>query len=79
MKGALLLSLENYIKMSTRHSITLDVLYKKMVELQHDIGQIKRSLVEDPELRKDFIMRMENIELEKSIPVEDFGKRYGLP
>jgi len=33
---------------------------------------------EEPELRDDFILRMKDIDLEKSIPVEDFGKRYGL-
>jgi len=34
--------------------------------------------MEEPELRRDFIMRMKDIEQEKSIMVEDFGKRYGL-
>ena len=37
-------------------------------------GQIV--LKEEPELRDDFILRMKDIDLEKSIPVEDFGKRY---
>jgi hypothetical protein len=46
--------------------------------LQRDIAQIKKTLIEEPELREDFILRMRNIDLEKSIPVEDFGKRYGL-
>jgi hypothetical protein len=58
--------------------ITLEVLYKKVTILQRDISQIKRSLIEEPDLRDDFILRMRNIGLEKSIPVEDFGKRYGL-
>jgi len=35
-------------------------------------------LIKEPELRENFILRMLNIDLEKSIPVEDFGKRYGL-
>jgi hypothetical protein len=34
--------------------------------------------MEEPELRDDFILRMRDIDLEKSIIVEDFGKRYGL-
>jgi len=34
--------------------------------------------MEDPELRDDFILRMKDIELEKSIPVKDFGERYQL-
>jgi hypothetical protein len=58
--------------------ITLEVLYRKVTNLQRDISQIKRSLIEEPDLRDDFILRMRNIDLEKSIPVEDFGKRYGL-
>jgi hypothetical protein len=59
-------------------SVTLETIYKKVVNLQRDVAQIKRSLLEEPELREDFILRMREIDLEKSIPVEDFGKRYGL-
>jgi len=58
--------------------ITLKALYEKVTSLQRDINQIKRALIEEPELREDFILRMRDIDLEKSIPVEDFGKRYGL-
>ena len=58
--------------------ITLKLLYEKVANLQRDITQIKRTLTEEPELREDFILRMRDIDLEKSIPVEDFGKRYGL-
>ncbi len=58
--------------------ITLKALYEKVTNLQRDITQIKRTLIEEPELREDFILRMRDIDLEKSIPVEDFGKRYGL-
>jgi hypothetical protein len=57
--------------------ITLKALYEKVTNLQRDIAQIKRTLIEEPELREDFILRMRNIDLEESIPVEDFGKRYG--
>ncbi|MBA3060671.1 MAG: hypothetical protein FP829_05375 [Nitrospirae bacterium] len=59
-------------------SITTETLYKKVVELQRDIVQIKKSLLEEPELRADFILRMRDIDLEKSVTVKDFGKRYGL-
>ena len=58
--------------------ITLKALYEKVTDLQRDIAQIKRTLIEEPDLREDFILRMQNIDLERSIPVEDFGKRYGL-
>jgi hypothetical protein len=58
--------------------ITLKTLYEKVTNLQRDIAQIKKTLIEEPELREDFILRMRNIDLEKSVPVEDFAKRYGL-
>jgi hypothetical protein len=58
--------------------ITLKAFYEKVTNLQRDVAQIKKTLIEEPELREDFILRMRNIDLEKSIPVEDFGKRYRL-
>ncbi len=58
--------------------VTLKTLYKKVAGLQRDIALIKKTLIEEPDLREDFILRMRNIDLEKSIPIEDFGKRYGL-
>jgi len=59
-------------------SVTLETIYKKVVDLQRDVGEIKKNLMEEPELRDDFILRMRDIDLEKSIIVKDFGKRYGL-
>ncbi len=59
-------------------SVTLEAIYKKVVDLQRDVGEIKKTLIDEPELRDDFILRMRDIELGKSIPVKDFGKRYGL-
>ena len=64
--------------MSTRQNIILETIYKKVTELQRDVIQIKKSLLEEPELRKDFILRMRDIDVEKSIIVDDFEKRYGL-
>lgn len=58
-------------------NVTLETIYKKVTDLQHDVAQIKKSLLEDPDLREEFIRRMKNIDLEKSIIVKDFGKRYG--
>ena len=58
--------------------VTLETIYKKVVDLQRDVAQIKRTLLEEPGLRDEFILRMRDIDLEKSIIVEDFGKRYGL-
>ena len=59
-------------------NVTLETIYKKVTDLQHDVAQIKKSLLEDPDLRDEFILRMKDIDLEKSILVKDFGKRYGL-
>ena len=59
-------------------NITLEVIYKKVTDLQRDVVQIKKSLLEEPELREDFILRMRDIELERSIMVDGFEKRYGL-
>ena len=59
-------------------SITLETIYKKVTDLQRDIAQIKKSLLEEPELREDFILRMRDIDLERSIKIDDFENRYGL-
>ena len=59
-------------------NITLETIYRKVTDLQRDVDKIKKSLLEEPELREDFILRMRDIDLERSIMVEDFGKRYGL-
>ena len=64
--------------MPTLQDITLEDIYKMVVDLQRDVALIKKSLIEEPELRDDFILRMRDIDLEKAIIVEDFGKRYGL-
>jgi len=65
-------------KMSTQKDITLENIYKMVADLQRDMDLIKKSLIEEPELRDDFILRMRDIDLEKAIKVEDFTKRYGL-
>lgn len=59
-------------------NITLEDIYKKVLDLQEELKEIKRGLLNEPELREDFVLRMRDIEMEKSIPVADFGKRYGL-
>jgi len=59
-------------------AITLETIYKKVVDLQRDVGEIKKTLMEEPELRDEFILRMRDIDHEKSIIVEDFAKRYRL-
>ncbi|MBW1677936.1 MAG: hypothetical protein JRF30_10050 [Deltaproteobacteria bacterium] len=58
--------------------VTLETLYKKVSQLQRDVSQIKKRLLEEPALRDDFIERMKDIDLEPSIMVSDFSKRYGL-
>jgi hypothetical protein len=58
--------------------VTLKGLYGKVSILQRDIALIKKTLIEEPELGEDFILRMQDIDLEKSIPVENFAIRYEL-
>ena len=59
-------------------NIALETIYKKVTDLQSDIVQIKKSLLEEPELRENFILRMRDIDMERSIMVDDFENRYGL-
>ena len=58
--------------------ITLETIYKKIVALERDVNTIKKNLIDDPELREDFIMRIRTIDREKAIVIKDFGGRYGL-
>ena len=46
--------------------------------LQRDVALIKKCLIEEPELRADFVERMKAIDAEEAIIVKDFSKRYGL-
>jgi hypothetical protein len=64
--------------MSTPQDISIEQIYKMVADLQRDVALIKKYLIEEPELRDDFVLRMRDIDLEKAIIVEDFGKRYGL-
>ena len=64
--------------MSTQQVVTLEAIYKKVVDLERDVSQIKKLLMEDTELRDDYVLRMKDIDLENSIMVEDFEERYGL-
>jgi hypothetical protein len=59
-------------------AITVEALYKKVVKMERDLVQIKKSLLEEPELRTEFIRKMRDIDTEKSVMVKDFEKRYGL-
>jgi len=59
-------------------NVTLEDIYKKVVDLQQEVQEIRKGLLDEPELREDFIQRMRDIELEKTIAVDDFRNRYGL-
>jgi hypothetical protein len=58
--------------------ITLETIYKKIVAIEHDINNIKKLLVEEPELRETFVKRIKRIDSEQSVMVKDFRERYGL-
>lgn len=59
-------------------AVTLEAIYKKVVDLQHDIVQLRKTLAQEPSLREEFVLKMRDIDLEKSVTVKDFGRRYGL-
>ena len=64
--------------MPVKKVITIEKIYKMVVDLQRDVTLIKKGLTGEPELRDEFILRMRDIDLEKAIMVKDFSKRYGL-
>jgi len=65
-------------EMPARRDINLDQIYEMIAALQRDVALIKKCLIEEPELRADFVERMKAIDAEEAIIVEDFSKRYGL-
>ena len=64
--------------MPVQKDINLEQIYKMISALQRDVALIKKCIIKEPELRADFIERMQDIDAEKSVVVDDFGKRYGL-
>jgi hypothetical protein len=59
-------------------NITLETIYKKVISLQRDVDEIKKALIEEPELRDEFIVKMKDIDNEKSVVIKDFRNRYGI-
>ena len=64
--------------MPVQKDINLEQIYKMISSLQRDVDLIKKCIIEEPELRADFVERIKDIDSEESIIVDDFGKRYGL-
>ncbi|MCK4297134.1 MAG: hypothetical protein KAW56_00280 [Candidatus Marinimicrobia bacterium] len=64
--------------MPVKKDITIENIYKMIVDLQREMALMKKSLMEEPDLRDEFISRMRDIELEKTVMVKDFSERYGL-
>ena len=64
--------------MPVKKDTTIEKIYKMVAELQRDVTLIKKNLIEEPELRDEFINRMKDIDVEETIIVKDFSKRYGL-
>ena len=69
---------EEVQKMPAQKDINLEQIYKMISELQRDVALIKKCLMEEPELRADFVEKMKDIDAEESVIVDDFGKKYGL-
>ena len=64
--------------MPVKKEITIENIYKMIVDLQREMALMKKSFTEEPDLRDEFISRMRDIELEKTVMVKDFSERYGL-
>ncbi len=64
--------------MPVKKDITIENIYKMVVDLKRDVTIIKKGLTAEPELRDEFILRMRDIEPEQTIMVKDFSERYGL-
>ena len=64
--------------MPAQKDINLEQIYRMISEVQRDVALIRKCLIEEPELRADFIEKMKDIDAEEAIIVEDFSKRYGL-
>jgi len=64
--------------MPTKKDITIEKVYKMVVDLQRDMALMKKSIMEEPDLRDEFILRMRDIDLENTVMVKDFSERYGL-
>lgn len=64
--------------MPVKKDITIENIYKMVVDLKRDMTIIKKGLTAEPELRDEFILRMRDIEPEQTIMVKDFCERYGL-
>jgi hypothetical protein len=69
---------EEVQKMPAQKDINLEQIFRMISELQRDVALIKKWLMEEPELRADFIAKIKDIDAEESIFVDDFGKRYSL-
>ena len=69
---------KNYNKEFNMKSITLETIYKKVIRLQRDVDEIKKALIEEPELRNEFIVKMKDIDNEKSVMIKNFRYRYGI-
>jgi len=64
--------------MPVKKDITIEKIYKMVVDLQRDMALMKKSIMEEPDLRDEFILRMRDIDLENTVVVKDFSERYGL-
>ena len=58
---------EEVKKMSAQKDINLEQIYKMISEVQRDVALIKKCLIEEPELRADFIEKMKDIDVEELI------------
>jgi hypothetical protein len=63
--------------MLAQQNITLENIYKMVVDLKRDVALIKKSFMEEPELRDEFISRMRDIDIEKAISLRSLRRKTG--
>jgi hypothetical protein len=52
---------EEVQNMPAQQDIKLDQIFKMITELKRDVALIKKCLIEEPELRKDFIEKIRDL------------------
>ncbi len=57
---------------------TLRTLQLQLIHLQQEVHTLKQVFLQEPELRPEFIARLERLSKGKSFHVKDFRERYGL-
>ena len=59
-------------------TVTLHTLHQHMLRLEQQVRAMQETLLQEPELRSEFIVRMEAISQERSLSIPSFRAHYHL-